>query len=76
MTKQTPRQRKALRSAAAKKGWETRRVRAHLASGTITADDIAWAEREARAMGLILPPEPPSPFILWLRRLWSKLIGR
>lgn len=28
MTKQTPRQRKALRSIAAKKGWETRRDKA------------------------------------------------
>ena len=77
MTKQKPSQRKALRSAAAKKGWETRR------SKESNAKTAAAMERHREARQASMRPfmrsaepvqsEPPQP---WLHRLWSKLVGR
>lgn len=76
MTKQTHRQRKALRSAAAKKGWETRREKAT----TPLHDSLMQTNALYRHFVLKEfdppPPEPTPATPNWLHRLWSWLLKR
>ena len=80
--KQKPSQRKALRSAAAKKGWETRRINAYWERQT-----KGWAAGvpllRAHASEPVPPPTTPYPYPApdpnpWPRlKAWArKLMGR
>ena len=80
--KQKLSQRKALRSAAAKKGWETRRANANgypwIASGkwiewpkptTSVAPGVRFFFQDAP------PPDPTPATPNWLHRIWAKITG-
>lgn len=82
MTKQKPSQRKALRSAAAKKGWETRRraERVEAWCNTYAAvSPAAWTGTITGARFTIAdeppPPDPTPATPNWLHKLWAWLTG-
>ena len=79
--KQRPSQMKALRSAAARKGWQTRRSKesdANIAAAMERHREARQASmrpfmRSAEPVQSHPAPWHPKPF---LHRLWSKLVGR
>ncbi len=73
--KQKLSQRKALRSAAAKKGWETRRALSEAMERHREARQASMRPFMRSAEPVQSHPAPwhPKPF---LHRLWAKLVGR
>lgn len=72
MTKQTPRQRKALRSAAARKGWETRRALSEAMERRREARQASMRPFMRSAEPVQSDPNPWPRFRAWIR----KLVGR
>lgn len=81
MSKLNLKQRKALRSAAARKGWETRIARERreieAAENPITArpaalyDDLVAITAEMRGV----PPDPFSSLAAWIKAQWQRVLG-
>lgn len=73
--KPTIKQRKALRRAAALKGWETRRAMQTLDTLHFHA---AIAEVARNSLAAMRPPPDPNPWpklSRWIRTLWAKITG-
>lgn len=75
--KPTIKQRKALRRAAALKGWETRRkgwIAPKLSEAALHWADMARISEALRvAMNASPDPTPATPN--WLHKLWAKITG-
>lgn len=65
MRKQTLSQRKALRSAAAKKGWETRRANRRQVTSVVDYGQIT-KEMQDKLLSIFHPPKPS---------LWQRIKG-